>query len=76
MKQIVEIISQRVIRLLRRKGVLDEDTYDQFADDEPLLAGMTSASILGLVSTGDRAGRRVRRVLSDPSEAVRTGDLC
>jgi len=37
---------------------------------------MTSASIMGLVSTGNRAGRRVRRVLSDPSDAVRTGPLC
>ena len=37
---------------------------------------MTSASIMGLVSTDNRAGRRVRRVLSDPSDAVRTGPLC
>ncbi|MCP4601716.1 MAG: hypothetical protein GY847_14575 [Proteobacteria bacterium] len=37
---------------------------------------MTAASIMGLVSTGDRAGRRVRRVLSDPTDAVRTGPLC
>ena len=42
---------------------------------ESLLAGITSASVLGLVATGHRAGRRVRRVLSDPSEAVRTGSL-
>ena len=68
--------AHRVIRLLRKRGVLDEDAYDNFADDEPLLAGMTSASIMGLVSTGDRAGRRVRRVLSDPTDAVRTGPLC
>jgi hypothetical protein len=68
--------AHRVIRLLRKHGVLDEDRYDDFAEDEPLLAGMTSASIMGLVSTGDRAGRRVRRVLSDPTDAVRTGPLC
>ena len=43
------------------RGVLDEDAHDDFADDEPLLAGMTSASIMGLVSTGERAGRRVRQ---------------
>ncbi len=49
-----------MIRLLRKRGVLDDDAYDNFADDEPLLAGMTSASIMGLVSTGDRAERRVR----------------
>jgi len=75
-KKIVETTAHRVIRLLRRRGVLDEDAFDDFADDEPLLAGMTSASIMGLVSTGDRAGRRVRRVLSDQAEAVRTGPLC
>ncbi|MCP4675090.1 MAG: hypothetical protein GY854_06215, partial [Deltaproteobacteria bacterium] len=68
--------AHRVIRLLARRGVLDDDLSDGFACDEPLLAGMTSASILGLVSTGERAGRRVRRVLADPSEAVRTGPLC
>jgi len=73
---LVQTVAHRVIRLLKKRGVLDGDAYDELADDEPLLAGMTSASILGLVSTGDRAGRRVRRVLSDPSEAVRTGDLC
>ena len=28
------------------------------------------------MSTGERAGFRVRRVLSDPADAVRTGDLC
>jgi Transposase zinc-binding domain/Putative transposase len=75
-KEIVEVTAYRVIRLLRKRGILDDDAYDDFADEEPLLAGMTSASIMGLVSTGDRAGRRVRRVLSDPSDAVRTGPLC
>jgi len=75
-KEIIETTAHRVIRLLRKRGVLDEEAYDDFADEEPLLAGMTSASIMGLVSTGDRAGRRVRRVLSDPSDAVRTGPLC
>ena len=74
-KEIVEITARRVIGLLRRRGVL-ENEYDELAEEEPVLAGMTSASIMGLVSSGDRAGRRVRRVLSDPSEAVRTGDLC
>ena len=74
-KQIVETAARRVIGLLRRRGVL-ENEYDTLAEEEPILAGMTSASIMGLVSTGDRAGRRVRRVLSDPAEAVKTGPLC
>jgi len=74
-KEIVEVTARRVVRLLQRRGVL-ENEYDELAEEEPILAGMTSASIMGLVSTGDRAGRRVRRVLSDPSDAVRTGPLC
>ena len=74
-KQIVETTALRVKELLVRRGILDND-FDQLADEQPLLAGMTSASVLGLVSTGERAGQRVRRVLSDPAEAVRTGDLC
>ena len=37
---------------------------------------MTSASVIGLVSTGERAGQKVRRVLSDPAFAIRTGNLC
>ena len=37
---------------------------------------MTSASIMGLVSLGERSGLRVRRVLSDPSDAIQTGPLC
>ncbi len=41
-----------------------------------VLAGMTAASVQGLVAVGERAGMRVRRVLSDPTEAIRTGDLC
>jgi hypothetical protein len=74
-KKIVELTARRVIRLLQRRGVLDNE-YDELTEEQPILAGMTAASIMGLVSTGDRAGRRVRRVLSDPSEAIRIGPLC
>ena len=52
------------------------DTVDPLVDESPVLAVMTAASVQGLVSTGERAGFRVRRVLSDPADAVRTGDLC
>jgi len=75
-RQIVETTAHRVIRLLERRGVLEDGDLDRLADESPVLAGMTSASVQGLVSTGERAGMRVRRVLSDPSEAIRTGDLC
>ncbi len=46
------------------------------AESEPLLAAMTAASVQGQVATGDRAGQRVRRRLSDPQEGVRSGPLC
>jgi hypothetical protein len=75
-KEIVETTAHRVIRMLKRRGVLDENEYDEFAEEQPVLAGMTSASIIGLVSIGERAGQRVRRVLQDPAEAVKTGHLC
>lgn len=75
-KEIVELTAKRVIALLKRRGVLDDDMYDDFACNQPVLAGMTAASVMGLVSTGDRAGRRVRRILTDPADAVKTGPLC
>jgi len=69
-------VSHRVIRLLENRGLLEEDAYDKLADEEPVLAGMTSASVQRLISAGDRAGMQVRRVLSDPAEGIQTGDLC
>ena len=75
-KEIVETTAHRVIRMLKRKGVLEQNEYDEFAEEQPVLAGMTSASIIGLVSVGERAGQRVRRVLQDPAEGVKTGHLC
>ncbi len=65
-----------MIRMLKRKGVLNADEYDAFAEEQPVLAGMTSASIIGLVSVGERAGQRVRRVLQNPADGVKTGHLC
>jgi hypothetical protein len=75
-KSIVETTAHRVLRMLERRGILDGWEDDPLASDSPVLAGMTAASVSGLVAVGERAGRRVRRVLSDPAEAIRTGDLC
>lgn len=75
-KQIVEVTSHRVIRLLEKRGVLDGLEFDGFAEEHPVLSGITSASIKGLVATGDRAGGVVRRVLQDPEDGVQTGELC
>jgi hypothetical protein len=63
-KTIVETTARRVIRLLERRGVLDPGDYDELADQEPALAGMTAASIMGLVSTGDpKSGDSVQPTL-------------
>jgi len=75
-KRIVETTAYRVLRMLERRGILVPGELDPLADESPVLAGVTAASVHGLVATGDRAGRLVRRVLADPAEAVRTGDLC
>ncbi|MFH1807649.1 MAG: hypothetical protein ABIJ09_02800 [Pseudomonadota bacterium] len=77
-KRLVEVIAGRVIRLLVRRGVLDDgvDTPDRLSEEEPVLAGLLQASVQGIAATGERAGRRIRRVLSDPTAGQRTGDLC
>jgi hypothetical protein len=75
-KTIVETTAQRVIGLPARRGILDGDQLDPLAEESPLLAGVTAASVKGMIATGERAGMRVRRVLSEPAEGVRTGHLC
>ena len=49
---------------------MDGDQYDKLADESPILAGVTAASVQGMIATGERAGLPVRRVLSDPADAV------
>jgi len=75
-QHLVEQAAYRLIGLLQRRGVLDDAQVDAQADQEPVLAAIAAASIQGLVATGERAGRRVRRVLSDPAEGIRTAPLC
>jgi len=75
-QHLVEQAAHRLIAVLQRRGVLDDAQVDAQADQEPVLAAIAAASIQGLVATGERAGRRVRRVLSDPAEGIRTAPLC
>ena len=75
-QQIVETTAKRVVRLLQRRGVLEEGNVDPLWEDEPLLATITAASVQGQIATGARAGQRVRRRLLDPEEGVRSGPLC
>ena len=76
-RQIAETVAVRTIRLLERRGVIGEqDAYDPFSEESPVLAGMTAASVRNMIATGDRAGLPVRRVLSDPARGVKTSSLC
>ena len=73
---IVETTAHFVVRLLQRRGLLEEGQADPLMEQEPLLATITAASIQGQVATGERAGQRVRRRLVDPPQGIRTGPLC
>jgi hypothetical protein len=76
-KELIETVAERALLLLEKRGVIGEqDLYDPFSDENPLLAGMTAASVRGMIATGDRAGLPVRRVLSDPARGVKTSPLC
>ncbi len=75
-RQIVETTARRVIRLCQHRGMFEEGSTDPLWEQEPLLAQISAASVQGLVATGDRAGRRVRRRLSDPEDGFRSGALC
>ncbi|MFH1810416.1 MAG: transposase, partial [Pseudomonadota bacterium] len=48
----------------------------RLSEEEPVLAGLLKASVMDIAVTGERAGRRIRRVLSDPAPGQRTGELC
>ena len=75
-RQIVETTARRLIRLCTKRGLLDDNQIDTLADEEPVLAAITAASVRGVIATGERAGQRLRRVLSDPATGVRTASLC
>ena len=76
LQHLIEQAAYRLITVLERHGVLNDSQTDPLADDSPLLAGLTAASIQGRTATGERAGRRLRRLLSDPAEGLRTAPLC
>ena len=75
-QQIVETSARRIIRLCTKRGLLDDTAADPLADEEPVLAVLTAASVRGLIATGARSGQRLRRVLKDPATGVRTASLC
>jgi hypothetical protein len=75
-QRIVETTARRVIPLLQRRGLLEEGAVDPLWEEQPLLARITAASVQGAVTTGERAGHRLRRRLTDPEDGVRSSRLC
>ena len=75
-QQIVEKSARRLLRLCTKSGLLDAPAADALADEEPVQAALTAASVRGITATGARAGQRLRRVLKDPATGVRSGPLC
>ena len=64
----VVTVRRRVLRLLERRGYGPdaEAAQDPLVEESPVLAGITSASVLGQVAVGRRAGARVWRLGSEP----------
>jgi hypothetical protein len=84
---VIQKISRRVIRLLRRLGYLEADMeppiatgYDPLRDTAPELARTMVASVQQRIAFGERAGHKVRRIGSgfgSEGEAPRlTGPHC
>jgi hypothetical protein len=71
--QVLATLQKRVLQLLQRRGLVDTcDTSqapDALAEAEPVLAGITAASVVGTSAVGPRAGARLRRG-GDPDAVV------
>ncbi len=58
-QEIVETAAQRIVRLLQRRGLLDDSLVDELSEPEPLQAALSPASVQGELATGEGAGQRV-----------------
>ena len=68
---VVDIIRQRILRMLDRRGHgVDDEGFapDQWAEEAPVLAGMGAASVQGRLFGGPCAGARVRRLGNPPDD--------
>jgi hypothetical protein len=69
--ELLASVRKCVLRLLGREGALDEDVtsfqFDELSEQSPSLAGIYSASVQGRVALGQRPGRRVMRIGSEPA---------
>jgi hypothetical protein len=73
LEALVAMLARRIHRLLARRRVPHEeaepDLPDPWVDEEPLLAGLSAASVLGRTALGPRAGDTTRRCGAVPDEA-------
>jgi len=63
--RVADRVHRRVAKLMERRGLgpqADPEQADTLRQDEPLLAELYSASVLGRIATGPGAGRRIARV--------------
>jgi hypothetical protein len=68
---VVRATELAVLRLLERRGLIDAEEgafceEDEFAEEEPLLAGLYQASIDNRIALGERRGLSVRRIRGLP----------
>lgn len=60
---LVETISKKVIRVLKRKGYrVDEFSNETQSDEDELFSEVQSASVQSLIALGERRGKKVRRL--------------
>jgi hypothetical protein len=73
MDALVAVLAQRIHRVLVRRRVPGEEAEstvsDSWADDEPVMAGLTAASVQGRVALGPRSGAAIQRCGALPDEA-------
>jgi hypothetical protein len=79
--RVAQRVHRLVLRLMEQRGLgpqADPEEADALRRDEPLLAELYSASILGRAATGPRAGKRIARVGDGPDSknAVKKPEPC
>jgi len=70
---VMERITQRIMRLLERRGLgpqANPDEADPLIQAQPLLAELYSASVQGRIATGPRAGNRVAAMGDEAEPAI------
>ena len=74
--KLVATIRRKVLRKLLKIGVIETGEFDELAEDDPLLAVCTQASLLNRVAVGERRGRLVAMVKTEPVVAKPHGRRC